>query len=229
MTTAQGTNYTLDSMVNLLGYQRASNFYGGLDSIRQILHDPSLIQYREDVDMLFHMSSDDPPIYFANKSQATHPSQDLFHHSLHGREINDAALAANIPEVKAFIPALSINTTNGESERQFVIRHLNTCSQNQENSQTSDNILNALTLQNPLGLAVDIYPNPAREFININLSGNSIRDIELYSISGQLMSKQSGELSNKLTMPIHMFSPGIYFLTITDQMGTKHSHKLVIE
>ncbi|MEO1627102.1 MAG: alpha/beta hydrolase, partial [Bacteroidota bacterium] len=69
----QGTNYTLDSMVNLLGYQRASNFYGGLDSIRQILYDPDLIQYREDVDMLFHMSSDDPPIYFENRSRAVHP------------------------------------------------------------------------------------------------------------------------------------------------------------
>ncbi|MEN1785939.1 MAG: T9SS type A sorting domain-containing protein [Bacteroidota bacterium] len=225
----QGTNYTLDSIVNLLGYQRASNFYGGLDSIRQILHDPALIQYREDVDMLFHMSSDDPPIYFTNKSQAVHPSQDLFHHSFHGREINEAALAANISEVKAFIPALSINTTNGESERQFVVRHLNACAQSGENRQVSEDSQSTPTLQSLSDIAIDVFPNPAREQITINLSGESIRDIALYSISGQLMSRQSGELSDTLTMPVHLFVPGIYFLTVTNQAGVQRTRKVIIE
>lgn len=225
----QGTNYTLDSIVNLLGYQRASNFYGGLDSIRQILYDPSLIQYREDVDMLFHMSSDDPPIYFENKSQAVHPSEDLFHHSFHGREINDAALAANIPEVKAFIPALSINTTNGESQRQFVVRHLNACVQNGENSQGDGDTQNMLSLQSPSNVAIEVYPNPAREHLTINLSGENISDVALYSISGQLMSRQNGELSNTVTMPIHLFLPGIYFLTVTNASGMKRTRKVMIE
>ncbi|MEL6866961.1 MAG: T9SS type A sorting domain-containing protein [Bacteroidota bacterium] len=225
----QGTNYTLDSIVNLLGYQRASNFYGGLDSIYQILYDPALIQYREDVDMLFHMSSDDPPLYFANPSQAVHPSQDLFHHSFHGREINIAAIAAGISEVKANIPALSINTTNGETQQQFVIRHLNTCTLNGESHQTSGHIQNTTILQNTPNITVDVFPNPAREYITINLSEENIRDIELYSISGQLMSKQSGELSNTITMPTHMLAPGIYFLTVTSEQGIKLTHKVIVE
>ena len=219
----QGTTYTLDSMVNLLGYLRASNFYGGLDSIHQMLYDPQLIQYREDVDMLFHMSSDDPPIYFANKSQAVHPSQDLFHHSFHGREIQDAALAANISEVKAFIPALSINTTNGESERQFVIRHLNACAQNGANRQAGGDI--SQTSRS----SIDIYPNPAKGHITIHLPRGNMQDVALYSISGQLMTRQSGDLSHTLKLPIHRFPPGIYFLTVTPVSGTKYTRKVIIE
>ena len=96
-----GTNYTLDSMENLMGFDRGSNFYGGFDSIYQILVDPALIQYRLDVDQLFHLSQDDPPMFISSQSSAVHPSQDLFHHSLHGREIHNTALAVGILEVKA--------------------------------------------------------------------------------------------------------------------------------
>ncbi|MCH2200178.1 MAG: alpha/beta hydrolase [Flavobacteriales bacterium] len=119
-----GTNYTLDDMENLMGFERGSNFYGGYDSIPQILVDPDLIQYRQDVDQLFHLSGDDPPIYISSQSGAVHPSEDLFHHSFHGREIYNAALAAGISEVKADIPAVSINTTSGETGVEFLARYL---------------------------------------------------------------------------------------------------------
>ena len=115
-----GTNYTLDEMENLMGFERTSNFYGGFNSISQILVDPALIQYRQDVDQLFHLSNDDPPMYISSQSLAVHPSQDLVHHSFHGREIHNTALAVGVSEVKADIPALSINTTNGESGIEFL-------------------------------------------------------------------------------------------------------------
>jgi hypothetical protein len=144
----QGTNFTADSMLNLLGFQRYSNFYGGLDSTYQILYDPFLIQYRHDVDMLNHISNDDPPLYISNRSMAIHPSQDLFHHSFHGREIHEAALNASVAEVKTNIPALGINTTQGESMNEFILKHLTT-------STTVQNMLlpkNILIMQN--------HPNP---------------------------------------------------------------------
>ena len=124
----QGSNYTLEDMENQLGFDRASSFYGGFDSTYQILYDPVLIQYRQDVDMLYHLSADDPPLYVTSNSTAIHPSQDLFHHPFHGRVIQEAALAVNLSEVKASIPALSINTTGGEDPKDFLIRHLNNCS-----------------------------------------------------------------------------------------------------
>ena len=120
----QGTGFTLDSMINFLGFQRYSNFYGGIDSAYQILYDPFLIQYRHDVDMLYHISNDDPPLYINNPSMAIHPNQDPLHHSLHAGEIHTAALNSSLVEVKALIPAIGVNTTQGESINEFIVRHL---------------------------------------------------------------------------------------------------------
>lgn len=147
----EGANYTVDSMVNLLGFHRYSNFYGGIDSNYQILYDPQLIQYRENVDMLYHMTSDDPPLFIYGGSTATHPSQDLFHHPFQSREIHTAALNSSIAEVKAIIPALGINSTQGESVNDFILRHLLNCSTN-----TISVSFNADSLQPE----ISVYPNP---------------------------------------------------------------------
>lgn len=120
----QDHHFTLDSMSMLIQFDRYSSFYGGIDSIYHILHDSTLIQYRQDVDMLYHMSSDDPPVYIYNNSKAIHPSQDLLHHSFHARTLYDTALKAKIPEVIANIVALGINNTKGETAEAFLERHL---------------------------------------------------------------------------------------------------------
>lgn len=147
----QGANYTVDSMVNLLGFRRYSNFYGGIDSNYHILYDPQLIQYRENVDMLYHMTSDDPPLFIYGSSTATHPSQDLFHHPFQSREINTAALNSSIAEVKAIIPALGINSAQGENVNSFILRHLLACS-----TDTTSVLFNAHSFQSE----ISVYPNP---------------------------------------------------------------------
>ena len=122
-----GTNYTLDSMENLMGFERVSNFYGGLDSVQQILVDPALIQYRLDVDQLSHFSADDPPMFVSSQSNAQHPVLKTCFIMPWKRNSN-AALSAGISEIKANIPLLNINTTENESGMQFLARHLNNCS-----------------------------------------------------------------------------------------------------
>lgn len=213
----QGTNYTLDSIVNLLGFDRASNFYGGLDSVYQVIQDPALIQYREDVDMLFHMSSDDPPIYINSGSSAIHPSQDLFHHPFHGREINTAALAANISEVKANIPALSINTTDDESRNEFLVRHLSGCAQ-----------ITGLA-QNISPDELKIYPNPANMQITVSLTNETIQQVEIYTLSGQLITAQQGTLSTTISLPVSALAPGIYMVRVRGKEGDRLARKLIIE
>jgi len=47
----QGTNFTLDSIAEIMTEMRVSNFYGGTDSLYQMVHDPALITYRAAVDM----------------------------------------------------------------------------------------------------------------------------------------------------------------------------------
>lgn len=119
-----GSSITLNQIADALSFERGSNFYGGLESIDQLLSDPDLIQYRQDVDMLYHLSEDDPPIFIHSPARAVKPGDNLLHHALHGKAVYDAAIAANVSGVRAYIPALSINTTDNESANDFLIRHL---------------------------------------------------------------------------------------------------------
>ena len=213
-----GTNYTLDSLENLLGYDRFSNFYGGVDSVGQMFTDPALIQYREDVDMLFHLSADDAPIYVRSTSMAVHPDQNIFHHAFHGREIYETALAANISEVKAEIPYLSVNTTVGESRNEFLERHLNACSLT---TSTTEKIIPPKELK--------IYPNPATTEIQIELPNNLISNVEIYSITGKLIQRINTEMSKTVRLPVSSLNAGLYILTIDIDDRTSLTKKLIIK
>ena len=158
----EGTNFTLDSIAEIMTTQRVENFYGGLDSITQIVHDPELIQYREDVDMLFHLSSDDPPVYITSQSPAQHPSDDVLHHSLHGKEIYETALSVNVSEVKAEIPAQLIDATGGESSNEFLLRHLGGPYTGPEQ---------VLGVNTPF--QGHVYPNPAHDRFFVNLKNEA--------------------------------------------------------
>ena len=196
-----GTNYTLDSMEILMGFDRASNFYGGLDSIYQILVDPVLIQYREDVDQLNHLSLDDPPMFISSQSSAVHPSQDLFHHSLHGQEIHNAALAAGIVEVKADIPALSVNTTNGETGNEFLLRHLNSCS-------LTTSIKDIKVSKNN----ISIFPNPVVNQFTIRGSLEQYH-IAILNATGQIQ-RSFNNIENSGTIDISDLPNGVYIIKV---------------
>ena len=215
----QGTNFTLDSMVNLLGFDRASNFYGGIDSVQQILNDPALIQYRQDVDMLFHMSSDDPPIFINSQSQAVHPNQDLFHHSFHGQAIQDAAIAAGVSEVKANISALLVNTTDGESRNDFLIRHLNSCAL----ATSSTEVLEWNDSQ------LSLFPNPAKDQFSVQLLNESIKSVEIYDLQGGLIRRENIQPSNTVTVSNATLASGAYFIRVWSEKNRTITKKLIIE
>lgn len=211
-----GTNYTLDSMENLMGFDRGSNFYGGFDSIYQILVDPALIQYRLDVDQLFHLSQDDPPMFISSQSSAVHPSQDLFHHSLHGREIHNTALAVGILEVKADIPALSVNTTNGETGNEFVLRHLNSCSLTTsiEDIKVSEN-------------NISIYPNPVVNQFTITGSLQQYR-IVILDATGQIQ-QTVNNIENSGIIDISDLPNGMYIIKAKDHSTNELKVKKIIK
>lgn len=196
-----GTNYTLDSMEILMGFDRASNFYGGLDSLYQILVDPVLVQYREDVDQLNHLSLDDPPMFISSQSSAVHPSQDLFHHSLHGREIHNAALATGIVEIKADIPALSVNTTNGEIGNEFLLRHLNSCS-------LITSIKDIKVRKNN----ISIFPNPVVNQFSITGSLQQYQ-IAILNATGQIQ-RTFNNIENSGTIDISDLPNGVYIIKL---------------
>lgn len=215
----EGTNYTVDSMVNLLSFERYSNFYGGLDSNYQLIHDPFLIQYREDVDMLFHMSQDDPPIYINSRSGAVHPNQDLFHHSFHGREIQNHALAAGLPEVKAFIPALGINSTEGESINEFLARHLTACSITTDLEFVEPEPENKFI----------VYPNPADEYLFAKATSAMIEEMRVYSLAGKLLLSKPQINAYEARVDTAVLPKGIYLLAVLDTRGKKQVQRIVIQ
>ncbi|UTW61281.1 T9SS type A sorting domain-containing protein [bacterium SCSIO 12741] len=213
----QGTTFTLDSIENHLGFNRGSNFYGGYDSARQILHDPALIQYRQEVDMLFHLSADDAPIYMSSPSTAVHPSDDLFHHPFHGREIQQAAIAANLSEVKANIPALSINTTQGETQNEFLKRHLDNCAQtNHINTSKTSGDLN-------------LYPNPANDLITVHVGKGNIKDVEIYNLNLERMIQFQGKNAAKLSFTVSELPSGTYLIQIKNDLGEVFWEKISIK
>ncbi len=215
----EGTNYTIDSMVNLLSFERYSNFYGGLDSNYQLIHDPFLIQYREDVDMLFHMAEDDPPIYISSQSGAIHPGQDLFHHPFHGREIQAQALAAGLPEVKAVIPRLDIDSTEGESINAFLERHLATCSLTTDVETVEPERLNNIR----------VYPNPADERIFVKASSGVIEEIRIYSPAGNLLLAKQQIKAPYTIVDTTVLPKGIYLLSVIASNGKKQVRRIAIQ
>ena len=195
-----GTNYTVDSMVQLLGFNRYSDFYGGIDSNYHFLYDSMLISYRQDVDMLSHLSSDDPALYFFHGSTAIHPSDDLLHHSLHGLTAYNEAINASVSEVIVKNINQGLDNTNGESGHAFLVRILSQCS---------------LNLSDHLGEEKSIfkaYPNPVSEYMTVEgLKGDET--FEIFSLFGQLI---SSELDFK-TIDFSSLNRGIYFLKISSE------------
>ena len=212
----QGSNFTLDSIANILTAERLENFYGErLDSLYQIVHDPALIQYRQDVDMLYHLSEDDPPMYINSQSGADHPSDDVLHHSLHGKEIYETALAANVAEVIAHIPAQSIETTGGESDNEFLLRHLGNGISTPE-----------ITLGVEPIPEVTIYPNPASNHFKVNALETKVQKVEVLSLSGTVLIDEvnTSNLSQVVTSSL---PTGVYLVRVETLNGKTLFRRLV--
>jgi para-nitrobenzyl esterase len=203
----KGSTFTLKDIENALGFERGSNFYGGLDSVQQILYDAELIQYRKDVDMLYHMSTEDVPMYIISTSMAVQPGGDLLHHALHAQTVFKAAKKANISEAKALIPLFLTNTTENESYNDFLIRHL------KSSSNTSGIMMKTKNSD------IKVYPNPAKDFIKVLLP--DFKDSELiliiYGLQGTLMLSENLRTkgNSEITINISGLSSGIYLYSIS--------------
>lgn len=212
-----GTDYTLDDMIALISFDLYSSFYGGLDTTYQIIQDPDLIQYREDVDMLYHMSNDDPALYITHSSMAVHPSEDLFHHAFHAREIHNTAIANNIT-ILTDVPALSINTTQGTQPNEFLKNQLTICSATLSDKNESINT------------HITIHPNPSDWLINIrSISTQMITDIVIFSMNGNIVLEEHDINLSFVTLNSEVLKPGVYLVLVTKDQGDKSYHKIVIK
>ncbi|MDW3196527.1 MAG: T9SS type A sorting domain-containing protein [Cytophagales bacterium] len=194
--------FTLADIEAILGFDRLSDFYGGLESVDQIYQDEALIAYREEVDMLNHMSADDPPLYILSSSGASLPEQDVFHHGAHSIAIWEQALAANLPEVKAAINFQSIDTTEGEIGEIFLARHL-------KNGLEEAPLI--LSVSDNEHSRIRVYPNPTAETLYLE-NQQASTPFKIFDLNGRLV--KSG---TENTIDVSGLDRGIYLLTIKQE------------
>ena len=115
--------FTQDNIINIIGKERILNFYGFNKNAD--LNSPQYQQYAEQVNMLDLMSADDPEIYVENSREYKIPTTtgEVNHHPLHAKALMDAA-EKNKMKGAFYIPAMKIDTRNGETKDEFIIRKI---------------------------------------------------------------------------------------------------------
>ncbi len=104
--------------------QQMVDFYG-VDEIDDF-YTPETTAYRDSVDMLDFMTSDDAPLWVNNSLfSAGFPASQgaLLHHPFFARELRDQADVVGLENV-AYIPELGIEDPSGETIAEFFLRHL---------------------------------------------------------------------------------------------------------
>ncbi|MBX2797351.1 MAG: alpha/beta hydrolase [Myxococcales bacterium] len=100
-------------------------FYG-MDDIDQMYTDPDIIAYREEVDMLGLLSSDDPPLRVENVFESAGMPLTIggfYHHPFHALAVDEFGEAVGV-DVQAVLPTMEIDESGGETATEFLLRHL---------------------------------------------------------------------------------------------------------
>jgi para-nitrobenzyl esterase len=123
-------DYGIDLMTSVaaLGMeQRLASFYGlpTTTDLEAQLETPAIVAYRAEVEMLDHMSPDDPPFYVHNTLAEEVPSDQgaLFHHPYHARALRDRAAEVGIA-CTAKIEALDVDDSPGITDWSFLLETL---------------------------------------------------------------------------------------------------------
>lgn len=73
---------------------------------------------------------------------------------------------------------------------------------------------------------LEIFPNPASDFINVNLSSSKIQTLKIYDIHGALIKEKHTDLEQTNIVDLES---GIYFLVVEDEQSDTFSSKLFKE
>ncbi|OJJ18759.1 hypothetical protein BKI52_24475 [marine bacterium AO1-C] len=123
--TYESEGMSQDTIISLVGEGTLLKFYG-LSSMEE-LDSPEIDSYRQAVDMLSMMDSNDPEIYVTKSSSPYRFPEHkgaVLHHPLHANAIYEKANEAGLACV-AVIPQMNMDNSNGESILQFILRKMN--------------------------------------------------------------------------------------------------------
>ena len=84
--------------------------------------------------------------------------------------------------------------------------------------------------QNVSEKGLTVYPNPSKGNFNLSIQGDSLQNIEIFSITGQSVFTQSyseGKVSDEID--ISSFSSGIYIIKAHGRDGKQYNAKVIKE
>jgi hypothetical protein len=88
----------------------------------------------------------------------------------------------------------------------------------------------ALGVQNSVVHNVSVFPNPATDFIHIQLfDGLVAKEVRMYSIQGAMVHQQTVTNSKEFSIAISKLVTGNYFITIIDKHGKRYIKRIVKE
>ena len=117
---------SLDDIVNTFGESTILNFYG-ISSMEEY-DTPEIELYRQKVDMLSLLSSDDPEIWVTNTgghNEEPTTTSSFNHHPFHAREIKKFADAVGVANVTTYGNPILFSNANDEDFVDFLIRKIN--------------------------------------------------------------------------------------------------------
>ncbi len=74
--------------------------------------------------------------------------------------------------------------------------------------------------------AIMIYPNPAQDFVNLEVQGIELSRIEMFNLAGQLLLSEKGSV-NKLN--VSDLETGVYNLLLTDIDGQQFNKRIIVK
>jgi len=74
---------------------------------------------------------------------------------------------------------------------------------------------------------ISVYPNPTDGQLQITSSELHIEKVEIYDVVGKLLQSEIGQSDNTIIIDIARLSPGLYFMTVTDENQCKATKKVV--
>lgn len=84
-----------------------------------------------------------------------------------------------------------------------------------------------LSTEDFISTAFSIYPNPARDLVNIDWNTQQLEQIEVYDIKGIRITQINAPLGNQLQISTAQWSPGVYFLRLTSRLGQQLVARLI--
>lgn len=76
--------------------------------------------------------------------------------------------------------------------------------------------------------SLELYPNPANEAVTLTATGQTIQEIELWTVHGQQVWRQAGPAQEKFRLPTAQLQTGVYFVKVRTDWG-RFTRRLAVQ